>query len=98
MVNDLTPDYKRYPIPNLQDSNYDLGRRTAIGQLFARAKGFKSSFYLLCLLEWDRLDQDIRQSRSLDIFKSRPVAMGWQMPPLNKRTPDFCHPYKFFYN
>ena len=56
IVNNLTPDYTRYPIPNLQESTYELRRRAAIGQVFARTKGFKSSFYPNCLLEWDRLD------------------------------------------
>ena len=27
---------------------------------------------------------------------TRPVAMGWQMPPLNNRVPVFCHPREFF--
>ena len=26
----------------------------------------------------------------------RPVAMGWQMPPLGNRMPAFCHPWEFF--
>ena len=71
IVNNLTPDYTRYPIPNFRESTYELRRRTAIGQVFARTKGFKSSFYPNCLLEWNRLDQDIRQSNSLAIFKRR---------------------------
>ena len=30
----------------------------------------------------------------------RPVAMGgmgWQMPPLNSRAPEFCHPWENAY-
>ena len=68
IVNNVTPDYIRCPIPNLQESTYELRRRW---QVFARTKGFKSSFYPNCLLEWDRLDQDIRRSNSLAIFKRR---------------------------
>ena len=45
--------------------------RAVIGQVFAKMKGFKSSLYPNCLLEWDRLDQDIRQSNSIAIFKRR---------------------------
>ena len=64
-----------YPIPNRMEFTYELRRRTAIGQVYARTKGFKSSFYPNCLLEWDRLDQDVRQSNSLAIFKRRLFAM-----------------------
>ena len=71
IVNNLTPDYTRHPLPNPQEATYELRRRTVIGQVFARTKGFKFSFYPNCLLEWDRLDQDIRQSNSLAIFKRR---------------------------
>ena len=71
IVNHSTPIYKRCPIPNLRASTYELLRGAAIGQVFARTKGFKSSFYLNCLLEWDRLDQDIRQPNSLAIFTRR---------------------------
>ena len=71
IVSNLTPDYTRYPFPNLRKSTYELSRRSAIGQVFARMKGFNSSFYPNCLLEWDRLNQDIRQSNSLAIFKRK---------------------------
>ena len=71
IVSNLTLDYTRYPIPNLRESTYELRRCTAIGQVFARTKGFKSSFYPNCLHEWKTSDQDIRQSNSLAIFKRR---------------------------
>ena len=44
IVNNLTSDYTRHPIPNLQESNYDLRRRATVGQICARRQGFKSSF------------------------------------------------------
>ena len=70
-VNNLTPDYTSYPSPYLMYSTYQLRRSAAIGHVFARTKCFKSNFYINCLLEWDRLDQDIGQSNSLAIFKRR---------------------------
>ena len=75
IVNNLTPDYTIYPIPNPQEAMYELCRRAVKGQVFARTKGFKSSFYPNCLLEWDRLDQDIRQSNSIAIFKRRSFSI-----------------------
>ena len=71
IFNNLAPDYTKYPIPDFQEPSYELRRRAAIGQVFARTTGFKSSFYPNCLLEWNNLDQDIRQSNSLAIFKKR---------------------------
>ena len=40
IVNNLTPDYTRYPILNPQEATYELRRRAVIGQAFARTKGF----------------------------------------------------------
>ena len=59
----------RHPIPNLQESNYDLRRRTIIGQICVRTNSFKSSFYPNCLFEWEKLDPEIRQSTSVNVFK-----------------------------
>ena len=71
IFNNLTPDYSRYPIPDFQEPSYELLRRAAIEQVFARTTGFKSSFHSNCLLEWINLNQDIRQSNSLAIFEKR---------------------------
>ena len=34
IVNNLTPDYTKYPISNLREVTYELRRRAAIGQIF----------------------------------------------------------------
>ena len=62
IVNNLTPDYTRNPVPHLHESNYDLRRNATVGQILARTQAFKSSFYPHCLSEWDRLDPNIRLS------------------------------------
>ena len=41
MINHLTPDFTRSPIPQRQESNYSLGRRAAILQIRARTERFK---------------------------------------------------------
>ena len=71
IVNNLTSDYTRHPIPYLQETNYDLRRRTTIGQICARTQGFKSSFYPNCLSEWEKLDPEIRLSSSVNVFKKK---------------------------
>ena len=80
IVNNLTSDYTRHPIPYLQESNYDLRRRATIGQICARTQGFKSSFYPNFLLEWEKLDPEIRLSSSVNVFKKKLLSII--RPPL----------------
>ena len=63
MINHLTPDFKRSPIPYRQESNYSLRRRAAILQIRVRTERFKSTFYPNCFSEWEKLDPEIRESR-----------------------------------
>ena len=78
-INHLTPDYTRSPIPQRQESNYSLRRRAEIGQIRARTKRFKSTFYPNCLSEWEKLDPEIRGSRSVNVFKKQ--LLGLIRPP-----------------
>ena len=82
--NHFTPDYTRSPIPQRQESNYSLHRRATIGQICVRTERFKSTFYPNCLSEWEKLDPEIRESRSVNVFKK-------QLPGL------ICPPSKSFY-
>ena len=62
IVNDITPDYTRYPIPQLPQAMYSFRNADVIGQIRARTTRFKASFYPDCLSEWKTLDQEIRLS------------------------------------
>ena len=42
-----------------------------MGQIWTRTGKFKSSLYPNSLLEWNRLDPEIRESPSLSIFRKR---------------------------
>ena len=42
-----------------------------MGQIRTRTEKFRSSFYPNSLLEWNRLDPEIRESPSLSIFKKK---------------------------
>ena len=53
-----------------------------VSRYFARNKGFKSSFYSNWLLEWDRLDQNIRQSKYLVLFRRR-LFFITRSPPMS---------------
>ena len=88
IVNNLTSDYSRHPIPNLQESSYDLRRRATVGQICARTQGFKSSFYPNCLSEWEKLDPEIRLSSSVNIFKRKLTSIIRPPPKLVYRIHD----------
>ena len=75
IVNNMTPDYMRHPIPRLQESMYNLRRRVTIAQICARTESYKSSFYPNCLSEWDKLDPDIRLSTSVSVFKKKLLSL-----------------------
>ena len=88
MINNLTSDYTRHPIPHFHESNYDLRRRATTGQICARTKGFKSSFYPSCLSEWEMLDPEIRLSNSVNIFKKKLLSIIRPPPKLVYRVHD----------
>ena len=70
-ITSTTPDYTHVPIPALHLSNYSLRTQPSVGQIWTRTEKFKSSFYPNSLLEWNRLDPEIRESSSFSLFKKR---------------------------
>ena len=80
IINNLTPDYTRDPVSQHQESDYGLCRRAAMGQMRARTERFKSSFYPNCLSEWEKLDPEIQQSCSVNVFKKQLLALI-RLPP-----------------
>ena len=70
-LNELTPDYTRDPIPPLNETSYPIRNRSVVGQIRARTERFKASFYPHCLLEWNKLDPEIRASSAVGIFKKK---------------------------
>ena len=69
ILNYLTPDYTRHPIPPIRDLSYNFRRCNIIGQIRARSKSFKSSFYPSCLSEREKLEPEVRLSSSVSMFK-----------------------------
>ena len=74
IVNNVTPEYTRHPIPQLEQPVYSLREHHVIGQIKARTERFKNSFYPNCLNEWDKLLPEVRQAPSLSVFKSKILA------------------------
>ena len=62
--------------------------RNATGQIRARAERFQSSFYPNCLLDWDTLDPEIKQSSSVSIFKKKLLAHIHPPPKLVYKVHD----------
>ena len=81
IINNLMPDYISEPIPNMNQSNYNLQNQPVIGQIKARTEKYRASFFPDSLLEWSKLDPEIRQSPSINIFKSRLLLLI--RPPSN---------------
>ena len=50
------------PMPNMNQSTYNLRSQPVFGQIRARTDKYKASFFLDSLLEWSKLDPEIRQS------------------------------------
>ena len=75
ITNNLTPDYTKYPIPPLHQSEYSLRNRDVIGQLRPRTERFKSSFYPFCLTEWNKLDHLIKASSTISNFKAKLLVL-----------------------
>lgn len=75
IVNNITPDYTRIPIPPLRQSSYPLRHQATIGQISARTACFNASFYPSCLLEWNKLDHEVRESPTISIFKNKLLSL-----------------------
>ena len=56
-----------------------MRRRATIGQIRVRTKRCRSTFYPGCLSEWEKLDPEIRESRSVNVFKKQ--LLGLIRPP-----------------
>ena len=75
MINNLTPEYTRDPIPEPQPAHYSLRNQDVVGRIRARTEKFKFSFYPNCLAEWNELDHEIRHSPSVAIFKKKLISI-----------------------
>ena len=74
-VNNLSPEYTVDPIPPLHQLQYCLRDQHVIWQMRARTEEFKSSFYPICLSEWNKLDPELRLAPSVAVFKKRLLSI-----------------------
>ena len=84
ILNNLTLLYTKEPIPTLHQSNYSLRHQDSVGRMRARTEKFKSSFYPVCITEWNKLDPEIRLAPSVAIFKTKLQSII--RPPANRSS------------
>ena len=70
IFNGLTPNYLTSLLPETQQQRYDLRNTNHIAMPKQRTDTFKNSFFQNCIGLWNNLEENIRQSASLSIFKS----------------------------
>ena len=69
ILNNMSPAYTTYPIPQLQQSKNALRKQDVVGRIRARTERFQSSFYPRCLSDWNDLRREIRFAPTITIFK-----------------------------
>ena len=79
ILNNITPDYTRCPIPQLKVVPYSF-RKDVVGQIRTRTSKLKPSFYPHCFSEWNKLDPSITSSSSLSNFKIKLLKLIRPLP------------------
>ena len=76
IVNGLLPDYFYSHLNFTSQQNYPLrsAKASKIMPISARAKSFKKSFFSYCVNVWNNLKTDIRNAKSISIFKKLVVS------------------------
>ena len=76
MVNGLLPSYLYSHLNIASQQNYPLrsAKVSKIRPILTRTKSFKKSFFLYCINVWDSLKADIRNAKSISIFKKLIVS------------------------
>ena len=82
IVNNLTPDYLRHPIPSLQNG-YVLRFTNKIHTLPWRNARFQNSFYPDSIKSWNNLGPTLTCGKSLSIFKRSILQL---IKPVKKDT------------
>ena len=73
ILNDLTPQYLKQLcnlIPH-NTNNYQLRRNNSFLVPFIHRKSFSKSYFPKTIRDWNKLPNDVKQSQSLNIFKTR---------------------------
>ena len=71
IMNNLTPQYTKDPIPTPHQSKYALRNHDTVGRIGAKTEKIQSSFYPDCISEWNTLHPEIRNAPSVAAFKHK---------------------------
>jgi len=78
IMNDKTPTYLKNMVPKCHHSNRLL--RNRIPAFYCRTDSFRNSFFPSALSAWFELDETIRKSESISVFKNRLLSMIRPIP------------------
>ena len=71
IMNNLTPQYTKDPIPTPHQSKYGPRNHAAVRRIGARTEKLQSSFYPDCICEWNTLDPEFKNALSVAAFKDK---------------------------
>ena len=98
IVNGLLPDYLYSYLNFASQQNYPLrsAKASKIMPISTRTKSFKKSFFPYCINVWNNLKADIRNAKSISIFKKLIVSKKtWKFFIFYVRSTRWKIPYTF---
>ena len=91
ILNDLTPQYLKQLcnlIPH-NTNNYQLRRNNSFLIPFIHRESFSKSYFPKTIRDWNKLPNDVKQSQSLNIFKTRIRSL--YEPLVQNKLYSYCH-------
>ena len=70
IMNNLTPNYLKTPIPPLQEHLFGHRVSNVIKPISCRTEKYKNSFFPDSIISWNGIGPDIRGAKSLSVFKT----------------------------
>ena len=83
IINNQTPEYLRRYVPSLRDVSYNLRSHRSYPNPQKRTSRYENSFFPFCISEWERLNDDIKRSPSVSLFKKKIIGF---IRPLHRST------------
>ena len=70
IMNNLTPDYLKTPIPPLQEHLFGHRFSNVIRPIFCRTERYQNSFFPDSIVSWNGIGPELRGAKTLHIFKN----------------------------
>ena len=69
IMNDLTPEYLRYPIPSLRGHLFGLRSTNVLSSIPCRTDRYQKTFYPDSVMSWNNIGPELRGAKWLSIFR-----------------------------